>query len=420
MIATSDYYKAHILDKVNKWKAKIVIDFSDYNIDNTIAVSNTFDAEGSFPEQIADGIKTPSYKYFSWANFEWGCHLMGTDTNYEHGAISSQISGADKTFPENKPAFYGTTFYGTEPSSLYSTFTPKPIFSVTFLERQITDLEVVFDDKLNEFAEEFDVRIYQGTTLASTEVVTGNTGTTWTKTLSSAIDDVTRMDLVINKWSLAGTWARVLEFYTSLQKTYLEDDILSMSIVEESIAKRASTPIGNITSNSCEISLVNLDSQLDNDNEASPLQGNLIKNRRIMPYIGMDGDIDSVTGKQNYIEWGVYYSQQWTNDNYNMTAGCNGRDVIQLMDEAEFNESQFITEPADQNQNYTTTADFAAFTKFNTVAENDSLRFGGQPFVYESTAGTFYGGVIFEDTKVTSNGDTKVTSDGFTKISLSE
>jgi len=394
VINTTEYYQDNVTNRVTKWIPRVVIDYSDYNIDNTISVSNTFDGEGSFPDQIADGIKTPTFKYFTWADFEWGCHLMGDDDQYEHGAISQQISGADKTFPENKPAFYGTTFYSTEPSSLLSVYIPKPTFSVTFSERTVNSLEVIFDDKLVQYAEEFDVQIYQGDTLASTENVTGNTGTTWRKTLSSSIDDVTRLDLIINKWSVAETWARVVEFYTSVQETYDSGDILSFSVSEESAPDKATTPIGNVTANTCDIELVNRNSLFDNDNEDSPLQGNLVKNRRLMPYIGLDGDLDE-TGKQTYIPLGVFYSQNWNNNNYQLTASVDGRDIVQLMDENEYKKSQFISAPADQDEEWTTTADFDAFTKFNVISANNELQFAGGRYLYESTVNDLYGNTGF-------------------------
>mgnify|MGYP005840067419 CR=1 FL=1 len=392
MITTTDYYKDNITNKTTRWVPKVVIDYSDYNIDNTISTGLTYNRADSFPEQIADGIETPSYRYWSWPDFEWGCHLAGVDTAFEHGGISQQISGADYTFPEVEGAFYGEAFYG---DAIYSPAVIEPTYSVTFTERTVNSLRVVFDNQLNHYAEEFKVYIYQGDTLAYTETVTGNTGTVYTADLSPSYDDVTRLDLVIEKWNVAGAPARVLEFYTSVQETYNSEDILTFSVSEESIPDRATIPVGNVTANTCEVELVNRNSHFDNDNEDSPLQGNLVKNRRIKPFIGLYGDNDTDTGKQNYIPLGVFYSQDWTTNNYEAIAQVSGRDIIQLMEENEYAESQFISAPADQDFDYTTTAEFDTFTLNNIVSADNELQFGGESIIYDTTASAFYGDAFY-------------------------
>lgn len=391
MISTTDYYQDNVTNRVTKWIPKVIIDYSDYNIDNTIEVSNSFDADISFPEQIANGIKTPTYKYFTWTDYEWNRHLPSFDDQFEHGAISKQISDPDNEFRTVVPSFYGTSFYGEE---FLTSYEPLPTFSVTFLERTVSSLEVVFDDKLVQYGVDFDVQIWQGTTLASTETVTGNTGTLWTKTLSSSIDDVTRLDLIIKEWSHPSSWARVLEFYTSVQETYTAENILSISVAEESAPAQASTPIGNVTANRCSVQLVNRNNRFDNDNEDSPLQGNLIKNRRVMPYIGLSGDVDSI-GNQNYIPLGTFYTQSWISNNYEATAGTSARDIVQLMAENEYSKSQFITKPSDQSVSYTTTTDFDAFTKSNAISANNELTFGGAKIPLSTTVNDFYGSSAF-------------------------
>ena len=390
MITTSEYYDAHVDDRTTKWTPKLVIDYSDYNIDNTIVVTVDSPNAVSIDNQIADGIKTPSFKYWNWQDVEWGMHLYDSNKKYEQGAISQQLSAADKTFSDGGGAIYGAAVYG---SGIYSNAIRKPSFTVSFSERVINSLEVVFDDKLVHYAEEFDVNIYQGLVLAQTVNVTGNMGTLWSETLSTSLSDVTSLELVINKWSIVNSPVRVLEFYTSVQETYLGDEILSFSVNEESIPDKASVPIGNVTANTCEISLINKNSRFDNDNEDSPLQNNLIKNRRLKPYIGLVGDNDDV-GKQNYIPLGVFYSQEWTNNNYELIAGANGRDIIQLMTETSFTTSQFISTPADQSFSYTTTAEFDTFSLHNMASANDELQFSGEPWIYSNTGGAIFGATL--------------------------
>ena len=388
MITTSDYYKAHIEDKTLRWEPKVVIDYTDYNIDNTIEVTVDSPHYTSFDGQIADGIESPSAKYWDFNNFEWGMALSSaTDEQYEHGAVSEQMSGADRTFTANAGAFLGASFLG---AGFLTEQVRKPSFTVSFGERLINSFRVVFDDKLNQYGEEFDIEVYTGTTLTTTETVTGNTGVVWTKDLATALSDITSLKLTINKWSTAGSHARVLEFYTSVQETYEGDDVLSISVFEESDIDKATSPVGNLSANTCDIKLVNRNSLFDNDNEDSPLQNNLIKNRRIMPYLGLYNDRGD-DGKINFIPLGTFYSQEWTNDNYAGTAGVSGRDIVQLMEENEYNTDQFVETPSAQTVVYTSTADFDAFADFNTVAVNDQLQFGGEAWEYNRNSGAYLG-----------------------------
>jgi hypothetical protein len=387
VIETTEYYDSHISDKTQRWTPKLVIDYSDYNIDNTITATVDQPNDVSIDDQIADGIKEPSFKFWNWEDFEWGMHIYDSNKNYEQGAISQQLSAEDRTFSESSGAFYGAAFYG---AGFYSEIVQKPSFTVSFSERPVTSLEVVFDSLIVHYAEDFTIDLYEGSSVVYTETVTGNSGTLWNKTLDTSYDDITSMKVTIDKWNVKNSPARVLEFYTSVQETYYEDDIISFSISEESTPDKASVPIGNVTANSCEISLVNKDSYFDNDNEDSPLQNNLVKNRRISPYIGLVGDLDE-TGKQNYIPLGVFYSQSWTNDNYEAIASADGLDIVQLMNDNSYDTSQTIIAPEDQVFEYTTTADFEGFSLNNAIAENDKLSFGGEPWVYSSIYGAFYG-----------------------------
>lgn len=391
MITTSDYYTEHISDKTQKWTNKIIIDYSDYNLDNTISVISDESNDASIDSQIVNGIKTPSFKYWNWEDFEWGMHLYDSNKQYEQGGISQQLSGADKTFPEGGGAIYGAAIYG---AGIYSGAIRKPSFTVNFTERSVNALEVVFDEKLVHYAEEFKIKIYQGTILAHTENVTGNNGTLWSKTLSSSYSDVTSLEVVIDKWNVVNSPARILEFYTSVQEIYYDDDILSFSISEESEPDMATSPIGNVTANSCEISLVNRDSYFDNDNEDSPLQNNLVKNRRVRLFTGLRGDEDEV-GNQNYVQLGTYYTQSWTNDNYSATAGASGRDIVQLLSENSYSSSQFIETPEDQTFTYTSTADFSTFDLDNLSATNNELQFGGEPCIYSSNGGAYFGAAVY-------------------------
>ena len=328
MLPSTQYYKDHVLDHSQRYRVKAVIDWSNYNTDSdTLTTVTTNDDRISFPKQISDGLTSPSYRYWSWGNFKWGeSHLMDEqEQRFQHGAISDQLSGSD------------------------GSFTTPPTFKTEFSPRSIFGLSVSFDDKLLEYAPSFTIEARgEDAAIIKTVNVTNNSGVKWEMDLEGTgeqLTDIESLTLTINSWSRPNSKARVLEFFTGIQLEYTEREIIDLSVFEESDPTGATSPIGNLTSNTASLSLANIDEEFEDDNPDSVLQSQIVPNRRVSLFIGIDGDNDE-SGDPIFHPLGVYYTKEWDIDSGEQIASVTCQDVISLMDETEYTNDVLI-EPGD-------------------------------------------------------------------------
>lgn len=358
MIDTSAAYKTQVEENRAEWKARAIVDYTDFNLDNSIVASVNNDDRLSDKEQLFDGKEEPTFKWFTWEQFSFGenFHLRSeSSTSFEKGGLSERLSDPnDNEFKQQTPKVFGYGSFGFAPTGSYNDY---PTFSTNFSARTVQNLKAVFDSKLQEYAEEFDVKVIHASGV-HTEVVTGNTTFKWTKVLSSAILNATEVKVIVKKWNFPNSKAKVMEMFTSIQVTYDDDDIYELSILEEGDPENSTIPIGNASANACSLSLVNEDNEFDNDDPISILAGNVKKNRRVRLEL-------SLNDLNEYIPLGTFYTQQWNIDNPNLQASLSGQDVLAIMRDFQYKKSQFITAPADTVVTYTTTADFNSFTLDN-------------------------------------------------------
>ena len=148
------------------------------------------------------------------------------------------------------------------------------------------------DSARQEWPVDFVIRLYNEGALLHEEVVTGNTsGVGWP--LEEPITSVSRMELEIRRWSHPGRVVKIMEFFTSVQQTYLAGDILEISLIEEREVSQNTLPVGSISANEIKIRLSNEDRRFDADNSQSPLYELLKPNRRIRVWLGVQGPEDS-------------------------------------------------------------------------------------------------------------------------------
>jgi hypothetical protein len=392
MINTSTEYQNQIAKKEQKWKIKAQIDYSDFGIDNSIQAGQIYPDRQSDPSQLADGIESPTYIWWDWGNFSWDSHLRAEElTDNQKGALSQQLSYQDGTFRRFGGAIAGfscATFTGS--LSAVAPVNYYPTFSVTFSPRSVTSVKAVFDNKLNEWGVDFDIELIDSNGVVQhTSNVTGNTSVKYNEIISEETD-IVESRLTIYEWNTPGTKAKVIETFTSYSQTYESDELFSTSIYEETGPKDGTKPIGNVSSNSCNLSILNTNSKFDNENSSSPLAGNVIKNRRLT----LTGSLflpDS--GIYEDIPLGVYYSQKWVIDNNKMQAKVNGLDIVSIMNDRRYTKSQFITAPIDQTFTYTTTADFNSFSLDNVTVTTDEMELGNEASYtsFESGKYTFSG-----------------------------
>lgn len=271
MYPVSGYFLDKIRSDYLRTFGRIVIDYTDPFLDQSITVAASEQANVSYPAQTADGVAEPFAKIASLD----GSWIL------------------DGTFPlapsPEEAETYQMGWWGSQLADVNGYFaTPYPTLTVTFFSRPITQLKVVGDARRGEYPVDFVIKLYgNGDLLKYTESVTGNTQVSWSKTLTSPVTEVVKMTLEISRWSHPGRQVKILEFFTSVQEVYEGDDILLIHLLEEREVSQGSLPIGNISANEIDIQLNNETRKFDAGNTQSPLYQLLKPNRRIRAWLGV-------------------------------------------------------------------------------------------------------------------------------------
>lgn len=303
--------------------AKAVIDYTDPFLDQSIETAVSEEANVSYHAQVADSVAEPFAKI---ASLDGSCTLDGTyalapdpaeaDT-HQMGWWGSQLAGVDGAFAA-----------------------PCPALTVTHEPRPIHTLKVVGDSMRGEWPVDFTVQLYaQDNTLLRTESVTGNAEVAWSYTLPSPALDVAKQVLTITKWSHAGRQAKVLEFFTSIQETYLAGDLISLNLLEEREASQGSLPVGNITANEVSVALSNRTRKFDLDNDQSPLKNLLKVNRKVRLWIGVE-----INGTPEWVPLGTFWTlDDWDAPDDTLQATVTARDRLELLRKGTYQSSEVMT-----------------------------------------------------------------------------
>ena len=313
MITTSAEYKASIAQRFHRrTEGKVIIDFSDPFTDTSITVTPSSIGNMSYINQTNDGIEDPTHNWFP---------LDG----------SALLDGSFKLAPQstdsNLENVYEVGWWGADVSDGSANFTSPQTITVTFSDRAVDSVKVIGDSIKGEYPVDFTIKLYNAAgTLLHTETVTGNTAVKYTASITPVLA-VAKEVLAITKWSHAGRCAKVIEFFTSIKVTHMSNEIFEIDLLEESEVANGSLPVGNISSNSLTVRVLNIDRLYDAGNTASQLY-NLIKpNRKVQAYIGAAG----VSGVTEYIPLGVFWTGNWNVPDDDVYVEVQALDIINLM-----------------------------------------------------------------------------------------
>lgn len=295
--------------------AKVVIDYTDPLIDQSIQVDASERARISWPEQTADGLTQAPYMWASldgsWTLDQFRRPMPDTEELadlYQVGWWGEQIAGIGGAFAE-----------------------PYPTLTVTHTPRPVHSLKVVGENQFSEYPVDFTIRLRDGLgVLLHEEVVTGNDSLTWSKVLEAPILDVVSQELEIHKWSHEGRQAKILEFFSSVQQTH-EDDLIAVSLLEEREVSQGSLPVGNISSNEIVVRLSNEDRRFDPDNDSSPLYGLIKPNRRVRAWLGAE-----INGEIEWVPLGTFWAIDWDTQDDTLEAQVRARDRLELLRKSTF------------------------------------------------------------------------------------
>lgn len=276
MISTSAEYKVSIAKRTKRRTyGKVNINYTDPFVDQSIVVAVSSEGPASYKKQVADGIYEPTHNWFPLDGTAIldGSFVLMPPTSDVISALSMQVG-----------------WWSGEVAGVGGAFAAPQLLTVVFVTRSLELLFVASDSIKNEYPVDFTIKLYDiDNVLLYTKTVTANTLVYWTVTIAP-VAAVVKQVLSITKWSHAGRCAKVYEFFTSIIREYLSDEIFSMELLEERESDFATIPVGNISSNQITIKLFNLARQFDYGSLSAI--ANLVKPmRKINPYIGADGDI---------------------------------------------------------------------------------------------------------------------------------
>ncbi len=270
-------------------EARIVIDYTDPFIDQSIEIEASEQANVSYTQQTADNVDQTTRKY-ACLDGTWDL----TSGEYHLAPLANMLN-------QYQMGWWGAQF--CDQNGYFAS--PYPTLTVRHLPRPIRQLKVIGDTAREEYPVDFTVKLYgPDDTLLKTETVTGNDQVSWQKALEPPVLDVVKQELIITRWSLPGTCAKIIEFFTSIREVYETGDLVSLRLLEERESSHGSLPVGNISSNEITLALNNEDKKFDVDNEQSPLKNLLKPNRRIQVWLG--AEIEKTWGTIKTKTWGEY------------------------------------------------------------------------------------------------------------------
>jgi len=286
--------------------AKLVIDWTAPDLDQSIQVTANENASTSYTQQTADGVTHATRK---WASCDGSTY---PDGNWFPAPGPGDLS-------ENQMGWWGRQLAGTD--GAFSE--PYPALTITHAIRPVRSLRVVGDSARGEWPVDFTVELFgPDGTLLRTETVVGNTGIEWSMHLNPPVLDVVKQVLTITRWSHPDRQAKIIEFFTSIQETYYNDDIVEIRLLEERETSTGSLPVGNISANEITIRLANEDRKFDIRNPSSQLSGLLKPNRRIQVWLGSEGE---------WVPLGTFWSLDWDAPDDQLEAVTTARDRLERL-----------------------------------------------------------------------------------------
>ena len=296
--------------------ARVVIDYTDPLLDQSLQVQVTNNARISWPAHVADGIKKVPYQR----------------TQLDDSWTLDQMR---RPMPDTAELaeLYQVGWYGQYPADASGNLTgATPALTVTHYPRPVHSLRVVGEPVRGEYPVDFTIKLYSAdNTLLHTETVSSNDKVEWSIKLEEPVLDVVRQELYMQTWSHPNQVPKIVEFFSSIQQIYEADDLLDLHVLEEREANLGNLAVGNVSSNEIKVALSNEDRRFDPDNESSPLYRLVKPRRRIRAWLGTEID-----GVKEWVPLGTYWATDWDTDDDALQAMVTGRDRLELLQKTEY------------------------------------------------------------------------------------
>ena len=217
---------------------------------------------------------------------------------------------------------YGETgFIDDGLSSGDKTFGSHPIITISFSkvhEKLLQGVTITWSVFLNEYAEEFIVTAYNGSTVVATKTVTDNTFVK--STVLMDIVNYNKITIEIVKWSLAYRHARIDEVFIGVNTVFSKRDIFSYSCSYNSDPISAELPKSEAS-----FSLNNVE-KVFNPYNTEGISKYLIERQEISVKYGY-----KIGSKVEWINGGKFYLSEWNAKQGGIGADFTARDLLEFM-----------------------------------------------------------------------------------------
>ena len=202
-----------------------------------------------------------------------------------------------------------------------NSFSTSPTVTISFSQLRTIRSEgvvVKFSSAYNEFATDFDVTAYNGSTQVATASVTGNHNIE--VEVSIPIQNYNKIVITISKWCLPQSRARIESVTIGSTKTFTKSDIISYSQNMKSSLFAYELPDYHI-----EFEFYNLDDQWNPDNPTG-IYSILSERQEIQVKYGYE-----INGDYEYISGGIYFLSEWNTPQNGISARFKAQDLTIFM-----------------------------------------------------------------------------------------
>lgn len=270
MLSTSAEYQTGINASIRTLYSRVTINYTDTLLDLTIVGSSTDSNYISYPQQMVNGRTVMTHKW---------CELDG----------QMILDGSFKLCPSTEESANFNELGWWSATRASATGVIDVTGQITYSSRAVSGIFVAFDDKLQEYGVDYNIKFYNGVTLVKTITEVGNSSITKQYTFTQ-ISNIDKVLLNITKWSEPETVVKVAEFTTQVIEEYTDEILCGWDVTEErEISNDGYIPTGAISSSQASICLTNGDGRpFDANSITSRLYGLVKPNAFVKIELGVN------------------------------------------------------------------------------------------------------------------------------------
>lgn len=302
MQTVSDAWKsAQLQNLVPESFVEISYRITDPNAESDASGTDNGHVEFSDTSQIVDEVDNIYEKYATLEHNVWTLDgtfpILPVQVTQSTGFVSSVLSGEDCTFS-----------------------TP-PVVTISFTqvhENAIPGLTLQWSEAFGQYATDFSITAYNGTSVVASTTVTGNTQTT--QFVSLDISNYNKIEVQVNRWCLPCCRARIEQITLGAIKVFGKSMLMGYEHTQSSSLLSMELPKAEII-----FDINNVTEEWNPDNPQGVYKY-LIERQEISVRYGF-----KLNGNIEWISAGVFFMSGWETPQNGITAKFTARDVLEFM-----------------------------------------------------------------------------------------